>query len=31
MTDKEMAEEYLEKLREEKIPFDIYLVRDTEV
>ena len=28
MTDEEMAEEYLEKLREEKIPFDIYEVNN---
>lgn len=28
MTDEEMAEEYLEKLRKEKIPFDIYEVNN---
>jgi hypothetical protein len=28
MTDEEMAEQYLEKLRKEKIPFDIYEVNN---
>lgn len=28
MTDKEMAEEYLEELRRQKIPFDIYEVNN---